>query len=450
MRCAVVLFTRDLRVHDLPALTDALAVAETVVPLFVLDDGILDRHYATPNRVGFLVEALADLRASLRHRGGDLVVRRGDVVDETMAVVDEVGAGAVFLSAEVARYGLDRERRLADACRHHRTGLVPCPGITVVPPGDVTTGGGDNYQVFTPYWRRWSDHDLRPVASAPGRVPLPGGLDPGAIPAWDDLVSGKRSPEVAAGGEGPGRELMHRWLLSSLADYGDHHDDLAGDDTSRLSPYLHFGCLSPRELVDAADGRAGAEPFVRQVCWRDFHHQMADTHPDLARRAMKPRGDDWSRDERRFVAWCEGRTGYPIVDAGMRQLHHEGWMHNRARLITGHFLCKDLYLDWRWGARHFFDWLLDGDIVNNSANWQWVAGTGADRRPNRVYNPVRQAERYDPSGDYVRRWVPELADVGGKAVHRPWDLDDDVRAGLEYPDRLVEHDAAAFRARREG
>ena len=222
-------------------------------------------------------------------------------------------------------------------------------------------------------------------------------------------------------------------------------DDLADDSTSRLSPYLRFGCLSPLEVAERARGRAGGDAFVRQLCWRDFHYQLFAARPELARDDMRPRGDRWRDDDEALIAWKDGRTGYPLVDAGMRQLREEGFMHNRARLVTASFLTKHLYLDWRTGAAHFADLLVDGDIPNNVGNWQWVAGTGADTRPNRMFNPTRQAQRYDPSGAYVRRWVPELAEIDGAATHEPWKLG--MLAPAEYPPPIVDHDEAVARFR---
>ncbi|MGH9068547.1 MAG: cryptochrome/photolyase family protein, partial [Acidimicrobiales bacterium] len=276
------------------------------------------------------------------------------------------------------------------------------------------------------------------------------GLDPGPIPETAEMVKGRPSPELAPGGEGAARDRVRAWVGRSLPGYEDHHDDLAGDATSRLSPYLHFGCVSPLELAGRAAGRPGAEAFVRQLCWRDFHHQVTAAYPAVATADYRSRGDHWRDDPEAAEAWKAGRTGFPIVDAGMRQLAREGWMHNRARLVVASFLTKDLYLDWRIGAAHFLDWLVDGDIANNSGNWQWVAGTGNDTRPNRVLNPLRQAARYDPKGDYVRRHVPELGGVDGPAVHEPWKLPGDRRRGLDYPPPITDHDeaAAAFRRRR--
>jgi deoxyribodipyrimidine photo-lyase len=267
------------------------------------------------------------------------------------------------------------------------------------------------------------------------------------VPREIDLVHGATSPDLLPGGETAGRSRLRAWLRGGLARYGDRHDDLAGDATSRLSPYLHFGCLSPREVLEQARHRDGAEPFVRQLCWRDFHHQVTAVHPAIAREEYRTRGDRWRRDGRHLAAWKEGRTGYPIVDAGMRQLAREGFMHNRARLVTASFLTKDLYQDWRLGAAHFLDWLVDGDIANNSGNWQWVAGTGNDTRPNRMFNPLAQARRFDPDGCYVRRYVPELAPVAGARVHEPWTLPRSVRRALDYPPPIVDHAEAAARFR---
>jgi deoxyribodipyrimidine photo-lyase len=445
--CAVVLFTRDLRVHDQPALRAALDGADRIVPLFVLDDGLVA---ASPNRTAFLLDALHDLRSSLRERGGTLAVRRGDRVEEALRVAREHGAGALYTSGDVTPTATRRAQRLSDACANERIELVTCPGVTVVPADDLHPSSGDHYRVFTPYWRAWRAARWRDVIAPPRRVEVPADLAAGAIPAMGDVASGDRSSALCRGGETAGRELLRSWGRSGLAHYGERHNDLAAEGTSRISPYLHFGCVSPLELAVRFGGRPGGGSFLRQMCWRDFYHQVTSAFGRITTAEYRPRGDRWRRSEREFEAWRCGRTGYPIVDAGMRQLLAEGWMHNRARLITASFLTKDLYLDWRLGERHFFRWLVDGDVASNGANWQWIAGTGNDTRPNRMFNPLRQAERFDPTGDYVRRYVPELASVEGPAVHRPWELEPDRRAELDYPDRIVDHrDAVArFRAAR--
>ena len=432
MRAAVALFTRDLRVHDNPMLRASLDAAERVHPLFVDDDGIRETRYgAAAGRRAFLDECLADLDGSLRRIGGALDVRRGDVVRETVAVVRRVGAEAVFATADVSAYARKRERRLAG-----ELDLRLVDGSFVVPPCAVAPTGRDHYEVFSPFHRAWSAEPRGDHFGAPRRLRLAGA--PGE-PRERLATEGDGFP----GGEGAGRERMLAWLRDDVGAYERMHDDLAGDGTSRLSPYLHFGCISARELANRAAER-GAGAFVRQLCWRDFYGQLLAAKPRTQFDDLRPRGDRWVDDAHALAAWKDGLTGYPLVDAGMRQLRAEGWMHNRARLVTASFLVKDLGIDWREGARHYFDLLLDGDVAQNVGNWQWVAGTGVDTRPNRVFNPTAQAKRLDPDGEYVRRWVPELADVPD--VHSPR-----LRAPA-YPPPIVDHGeaVAAFRARRGG
>jgi deoxyribodipyrimidine photo-lyase len=434
MRAAVVLLTRDLRVHDHPALAAAAAVAERIVPLFVFDRAVLGR-FGAPNRVSFLLESLSDLDASLRARGGALVVREGDVVDETMRVAQEVLASAVFLSEDVSAYAQARERRLGAACEAEGLELRVMPGITVVPPGELAPTGGDHFRVFTPYWRRWQPAARRSLVAAPRRIALPARLAKGRLPALAGVVHGTPASDLPRGGESEGRRRLARWLARGIGEYDRLHDALPVDGTSRLGAHLHFGCLSPLEVVERALPREGAEPFVRQLCWRDFYAQLLSARPETSRADFRPRARGWRDDPVALAAWKAGRTGFPVIDAGMRQLAREGWMHNRARLLTGSFLAKNLGIDWRLGAAHFFDLLIDGDVANNVGNWQWVAGTGVDTRPNRVFNPILQGKRFDPDGAYVRRYVPELAGVEGAAAHEPWKL---AQRPREYPAPILD------------
>ena len=439
MTSAVVLFTRDLRVHDQPALAAAAAGAQRVAPLFVLDDGVLGR-FGAPNRLAVLVDALAALDEALRGLGARLVVRRGDAAEQAARLAEEIGAGTVHVSGDVSASARTRERRLGAALAAGRRDLVVHPGVTVVPPGELRPAGGDHYRVFTPYWRRWRDAVRRPQAAVPARLVLPPGVAAGRIPALGRLTGGRPSPDLAPGGEAVARRRMRDWLARSLGGYDDRHDDLAGDATSRLSAHLHFGCLSPLELADRADGLPGAEPFLRQLCWRDFFHQVLAARPDYPREDYRARERRWrtgGEAEEALAAWTEGRTGWPIVDAAMRQLVRQGFVHNRARLIAAGWLTRTVGVDWRSGARHYWEVLADGDLASNAGNWQWVAGTGNDPRPGRGFNALRQARRVDPHGTYVRRHVPELAGLAGPTVHEPWRLPAGERRRLDYPPPLA-------------
>jgi deoxyribodipyrimidine photo-lyase len=444
---ALVLFNRDLRVHDNPALA-AAAQAERTVPLFVFDERLLGSRFAAPNRVAFMLEALGDLDEALRKAGARLFLRQGDPVREAIAVARECGATQLHVSADWSAYARGREERLARACAEERIELSAHPGVTVAPPGAVTPASGDHFKVFTPYHRAWSRLPVRGPAKTPRKLSAPVRLRAGQLPQLETLIGGRASPNRLPGGENEGRKRMRAFLRDGLGCYEDRHDDLPGDNTSRLSAYIRWGCVSPLELAQEAGERRGGGAFVRQLCWRDFHHQVLAAAPSLPRRDYRPRRDRWSRSQRALEAWQQGRTGYPLVDAAMRQLAAEGFMHNRARMTVASFLCKDLYIDWRPGAWHFWDLLTDGEIANNAGNWQWVAGTGNDTRPNRVLNPVRQAERFDPDGHYVRRYLPELESVRGRAIFRPWLMEGFER--LDYPEPLVDHDdaAAAFKATR--
>ncbi|GHE95247.1 deoxyribodipyrimidine photo-lyase [Streptomyces longispororuber] len=442
MHVSLVLFTSDLRLHDHPPLRAALASADAVVPLFVRDRAVEAAGFATPNRTAFLADCLADLDAGLRERGGRLVVRSGDVAEEVCRVAAEADAREVHLADGYGRYAARREERLRAALEAEGRRLVVHDAVTVaVPPGEVTPAASDHFAVFTPYHRKWERVPLRPAVGAPRRVRVPdavGGEDLSGRGAGADA-----SPGLPAGGERAARARLTAYWRGGLAAYGDTHDDLAADATSRFSAHLHFGTLSPVELVHRArrHGGPGAEAFVRQLAWRDFHRQVLAARPAAARADYRTKHDRWRTGRAAAAdvdAWREGRTGYPVVDAAMRQLRHEGWMHNRARLLTASFLAKTLYVDWRVGAAHFLRWLVDGDLANNQLNWQWVAGTGTDSRPNRVLNPVTQGKKYDPDGAYVRRWVPELSGLAGPAAHEPWKLPARDRAALGYPDRIVD------------
>ena len=452
MTTAVVLFTRDLRVYDQPALAAACGRADQVVPLFVFDPAILGSRYAAPNRVSQLVDAVRDLRASLKDLGGQLVVRHGPLLDAVAEVCTEVAADELHLSRDLSAFAARRERALRDLAADRLGGAVTVTtheAVTVVPAGEVVPTSGDHFKVFTPYFRRWVMADWREVAPTPSRVPTPSTVSTGRIPALADLTDVDRlAPELETGGETAARARADAWFDGPIDAYDDRRNLLAEDGTSKLSAHLHLGTISALELARRVDRRKpGQEAFLSELCWRDFNHQMLAARQDLTHTDIRTQRDRWLDDSDAIEAWKEGRTGYPVVDAAMRQLQREGWMHNRARMITASFLTKHLYVDWRVGAWHFMDHLVDGDIANNFGQWQWTAGTGTDSRPNRMFNPVTQSERYDPDGTYIRRYVEELADVEDGSIHAPWQADDSLfgAASGDYPPPIVDHAEARDR-----
>jgi deoxyribodipyrimidine photo-lyase len=447
MAASMMLFTRDLRLTDNPALSAAVTAAPELLPAFVLDDDLLARPTVSASRVSFLRDSLRDLDAGLRQAGGALVVRRGPWVDTVIATAREAGAETIQVADDVSAYAQRRLGRLERAAAAQRIAVIRHPGVTVVPPGAVHPAGGPAFRVFTPYYQRWLAAGRRPAAPRPARITLPAGVAPGPVPALAELTTAVPAPDVQAGGESAGLARLRDWAATSLAGYDVHHDDLAADRVSRLSAYLHLGCLSPAAIEAGLAGQPGSEPFIRQLAWRDFFHQLLADRPAAAWRDYRSRDDRWNDDPQALAAWQEGQTGYPVVDAGMRQLAAEGFMHNRARMIVASFLTKDLYLDWRSGAAHFMRLLADGDVACNQLNWQWVAGTGTDTNAHRVFNPTVQGRRFDSSGSYVRRYVPELAGLPDGAIHEP---DATARRHCRYPEPLVDHRAAVaeYRARR--
>lgn len=459
---AVVWFRRDLRVHDHPALVDALAHAGGVVPLFVLDDRLLAGRWSSPNRAWFMLESLHLLAAELERRGSRLHLRRGAPEVVVPAFAREIEADDVYVSRDHAPYGRRRDRTVAEGLEAEGRALHARRGAVVHEPDDVLTANGRPYVVFTPYRRAWEARPRRAILPAPGRIPVPSGLqaDPGQVPTLADLGLPAPTADLALvprPGETAARSRLERWLSAGGVDgYAASRDRLGVEGTSRLSQDLRFGLLSPLEVVERAAGEsAGRRAFVSEICWRDFYAQVLWHHPQVLRHAFQPRYESvpWQDDPAAIQAWREGRTGYPVVDAGMRELRATGYMHNRARMIVASFLAKDLLVDWRVGEQAFMELLVDGDPASNNGGWQWAASTGTDAAPYfRIFNPVTQGVRFDPDGVYVRRWVPELRAVPAELVHAPWRMSPaeqaaaGCRIGVDYPAPIVDHGLARDRA----
>ena len=431
---AVMWFRRDLRLADNPALLAAIEAAGhdgQVVALFCLDD-----HLWAPagdNRRAFLLDALRVLDASM---GGRLVLRRGDPLAVIPAVAAEAGAQAVFAAADFGPYGAHRDAAVAAALDASGRALLTVGSPYAVPPGTVRTKTGTPYKVFTPFARAWLAEGSPAPEAPPAQVRWADlSSDPLPTPPTPTATLPPAGEEVAAA-------AATRFLGARARGYDADRDRPGMEGTSRLSPYLKWGCVHPRQLLAELGDSTGEDAFRRELCWREFYADVLHHRPESARQALVPAMGAMAVDppapDDGFDAWCAGRTGYPIVDAGMRQLLAEGWMHNRVRMLTASFLVKDLHLDWRRGARWFMAHLVDGDLASNQHGWQWVAGTGTDASPYfRIFNPVTQGQRVDPTGTYVRRWVPELATVPDRFVHRPWD--DPAGPPVGYPAPIVDH-----------
>ncbi len=463
---AVLWLRRDLRLGDHPALL-AAGRDGPVLPLFVWDPAL--QRAAGASRVAFLVRTLRALDEDLRRHGTRLCVRTGRPEQVVPAVARELGAGAVHVSKDFGPYGAGRDRRVAAALG--MVPLVPTGSPYAVSPGQVRTGAGEPYRVYSAFARAWRARGWPPPAPS----------DPAAVRwvelAGEDLPAEPALPEglrLPAAGERAALDAWRRFRDGALAAYAEDRDRPDLEGTSRLSAHLRWGTVHPRtlladlELDIGADGRRpgarpgagrgaptgagrgappGADRFRAELAWREFYAAVLAAWPASARSSFQPRFANlvWDDDPDHWRAWAEGRTGYPLVDAGMRQLLGEGWMHNRVRMVTASFLVKDLHQDWRRGARHFMAHLVDGDLASNQHGWQWTAGTGTDAAPyHRILNPVTQARRFDPDGTYVRRWVPELRDLPAPAVFEPWRAPAGPPAG--YPEPIVDHAAERARA----
>jgi deoxyribodipyrimidine photo-lyase len=452
---------RDLRLHDNQALTAAAEAAGSAVPVFILDPKLLASQYVGEKRLGFLFASLRALERGLQERGSRLILRRGNPVEVLKQLLGELNADEIHAEEDYSPYARQRDSAIQNSLP-----LELHPGLTLFPPGMIEKKSGGPYIVYTPFRKTWESFSLPTRSSL---LAVPSGLTAvedihsEAIPdepSWmdaDDFPPGERAARARLKAFSGGED-------APIYAYGELRDRVDRQGTSRLSPYLRFGMISFREAVihalearEAAphsQARGGARTWLHELIWREFFINILFHFPDVRTHSFREeyRSIRWRNSEQEFRAWCEGRTGFPLIDAAMRQLLETGWMHNRARMVVASFLVKDLLVDWRWGERWFMQQLIDGDPAANNGGWQWSAGTGTDAAPYfRIFNPLLQSEKHDPDAAYIRRWVPELSALPEEYLHTPWEAPDEVQEdagvviGKDYPGPIVDHQAARER-----
>jgi deoxyribodipyrimidine photo-lyase len=456
MKTSIWWIRRDLRLEDNRALQAALSDGEAVVPVFILDPVLLSSRYVGEKRVAFLLGGLRKLGRALRGRGSYLVVRQGEAIEQLAALLEEVRAAHIYAEEDLSPYA-----RRRDAAVSQSLPLTLVDGVTVHRVEIINKADGSPYTVYTPFSRRWKELSAPApgaLLGAPQRITTPQNIRGFPIPERPRLPESVPFP--------PGEQEAQRRLdvfvqgdgEDPIDSYAEHRNRMDLDGTSGLSPYLRFGMISARQVVvsalqkrAAAPGersRRGAEVWIDELIWREFYMSILFHFPQVLRQSFRPAYDhiEWRNGEGHFSAWCDGKTGFPVVDAAMRQLVQSGWMHNRARMIAASFLVKDLLIDWRWGERFFMQHLVDGDPAANNGGWQWTAGTGTDAAPYfRIFNPILQGKKFDPHGHYVRHWLPKLALVPDKYLHEPWKMPAIVQKqvkcliGRDYPEPLVDH-----------
>ncbi|MCE1253363.1 MAG: DNA photolyase family protein [Anaerolineae bacterium] len=445
---------RDLRLYDNPALMTAFKANEGyVIPLFILDPSLQISWES--RRFVFLIKALHHLNADLRSRGSRLIMRQGNPLSVLTRLVHDLPINAIFAEADYSPYAIKRDNEIKKTLPLQTVG-----GVSLRDPDLVLKADGQPYTVFTPYSRAWRSLPLE--LAAPVAAPVQMRSVPQEIDSLD-LPNAFELPYYLPT-ESEGQMRLESFINTKIENYALRRDRMDLEATSNLSPYLRFGLVSAQQAVRAVisycaglpdeDRQAGAYSWLNELIWREFYNAILFHFPTVLKEAFRPglRQINWRVDTAGLQAWQSGQTGYPVVDAAMRQLQETGWMHNRARMITASFLVKDLLINWQEGEHWFMRQLLDGDPAANNGGWQWTAGVGTDAAPYfRVFNPVLQGQKFDPVGVYVRRWVPELAAVPDKYIHQPWLMpvllqrDLHCRIGVDYPDRLVEHDRARER-----
>lgn len=461
MAAAIWWIRRDLRLNDNQALTAACQSASEVIPLFIIDPKLEKSPGISERRKSFLWDGLRGLQSDIEAIGGRLVIRRGTPVDVLTQIFAEHNIQAVYAGADYTPYALLRDQKVGAALPLNLIG-----GSSLSHPGSILKSDQTPYTVFTPYSKAWLA--TNPPASVvplppPARISTPPGIAVDSIPKAEIRFNSTIFPA----GETASQTRLKTFTEGEnplLYGYSEDRNRMDIHGTSQLSPYLRFGMISPGQAIASAnaslartddpEAQKGVRTWINELIWREFYISILYHYPHVLKESFQADYDriQWVNDKQDYADWCEGRTGYPVVDAAMRQLLSTGWMHNRARMIVASFLVKDLLIDWRWGERWFMKNLLDGDPAANNGGWQWTAGTGTDAAPYfRIFNPILQGKKFDPQGDYIKRWVPELSRVPANFLHTPWEMPEEVQwkvgcvIGHDYPRPIIDHQFARER-----
>ena len=458
-------FRQDLRTYDLPGLSAALATGQPVIACYILDDITPGDWIMGGASRWWLHHSLTSLAKDVSRLGGQLILRQGEPLHALTGLIQETGADAVYCTRQYEPWASQLENLLFESLDERGITFKRYPGSLLFEPGRVMNKSNLPFKVFTPFWRHCRN---APEPMLPQGSPKTVNWHQQAIMSdgVDDWHLCPREPDWAGDwltlwqpGTAQARLKLQAFLRDGINNYSEGRNHPAQDSTTRLSPHLHFGELSPRELWHEARQLAAREPglqdqtdkLLSELGWREFSHHLMYHFPTLPEQPFKNKFSEfpWQGSPETLSAWQRGQTGYPLVDAGMRELWQTGYMHNRVRMIVASFLTKHLLIHWRAGARWFWDTLLDADLANNSSGWQWVAGSGADASPYfRIFNPIIQGEKFDKEGEYIRRWVPELTDLPDRYLNRPWEAPDmvlqeaDITLGADYPHPIVEHKVA--------
>lgn len=469
-KCSIVWFRQDLRLKDHPALDAALSNSDSVIPLYIWSPEEEGKWSPASASQWWLHHSLEHLDQSLRSYGSRLILRQGKALETLWEVARSTGADTIYWNRRYEPLVIERDKEIKSQLQEDGLTAESFNGSLLFEPWEIQTQKDQPFQVYTPFYKALLQREMsEPTSSAPKKIPAPGkwcksdSLDSfDLLPKidWAEGIRGHWTP-----GEEGAKKRLDSFLDKAIGDYNEERDRPDHNGTSSLSPHLHFGEISPRQIWKEVQSRCmpkgrgrrpkGPETFLKEVVWREFAYHLLYHFPETTDKPLREQFSDvsWKKSKKSLRAWQRGKTGYPIVDAGMRQLWAIGWMHNRVRMIVASFLVKHLLIPWQQGAEWFWDTLVDADLANNTLGWQWTAGCGADAAPYfRIFNPILQGERYDPKGDYVSEWVPELKKLAAKWIHKPWEAPKDVlekaevKLGETYPKPIVDHKEARERA----